>query len=263
MNLVAVGGRLGRVVGGEVELLDLPVADVSQLVRRPDWRTELAVAAVIGRVALDAAELDTPVRPGSFWLVGSNYAGRAAQAPARPAFYLRAASSVSGPRAEVSVPEGLEVEPDGEVAVVIGETAWRVTESDAWRYVAGVTACNDLTARALLDGGKGTAVAKSLPGFGALGASVRIVDGDPGPLEVSMTIDGATRQRGATDEMFAGIAELVARLSELTRLLPGDVIATGAPALVDGVASGPVAGGETAVVEVSGVLPLETRLVSA
>lgn len=253
MNIVVTPDGIGRIAGDAVELLDLPHPTVTELLGEPHWASLLASARVTGTTAIRS--LRVPVRPRSFWLVGSNYPGRSTCAPEAPAFYLRSASSVSGPDELIGLPRESTVRPDAELAVVIGRPAYRISEARAWEMIAGITGCNDLTARERLDGGKGVAVAKSHPGFGALGASVRIVEGET-QAEVRLEVGGETRQCDTTASMFFSVAELISRLSHLTRLEPGDVVATGSPAPV---VETRLASGDSTTVTVNGVHPLSNR----
>ncbi len=255
MNLVTTSHGIGRIEDGEIALLDISQRDLTTFLADSAWRARLAEAKVTGR-STDVA-LQAPVQPPSAWLVGSNYAGRAAERPDRPAFYLRSRSSLSGPGSSVVLPRRSRVQPDAELAVVIGARAHRVGANDAWSVVAGITACNDLTARELLDGGKGVARAKSLPGFGALGGSISVID-HPVDLDVRLEVDGEIVQSGNTSEMLFSVAELISRLSHDTILEPGDVIATGAPPSRREVVLVP---GQAAVVTVGDVAPLTTRFI--
>lgn len=255
MNLVVTRDGIGNLTDDGIDMLDLPQTSLEDLVADPGWRERLKAARVVGREATRA--IVVPLRPRAFWLVGSNYPGRSSDLPERPAFYLRSTSSLSGPGDTVAMPAGLEVHPDAEVAVVIGTRTHRIHEDNAWEALAGITACNDVTARNLLDGGRGVAIAKSSPGFGALGGSLRLTNG-PIDVDIELDVDGESRQRGGSGEMFFSIAELVARLSYLTVLEPGDVIATGSPSSSS---TSRLEHGQTATVRVSGVHPLTTQFI--
>lgn len=148
-------------------------------------------------------------------------------------------SALTGPYDDVALPAWCE-QPDGELelAAVIGRPAYRVTEEEALRHVAGYTIANDLTDRAAVFRRDLPAIgtdwlrAKNAPGFTPLGpcpvpaASVT----DPGDLRVVLKLNGRTMQDESTKDMLFGVARLVSYVSQGARLLPGDVILTGSPA---------------------------------
>ncbi|WP_191089689.1 fumarylacetoacetate hydrolase family protein [Nesterenkonia ebinurensis] len=261
MNFVTTSQGIGQVLSGEAAILDLQAESWLELLQEPDWRDGLEKVDIRKRIPLSALEVYAPITPRDFWLVGSNYPGRGKSGSEEPSFFLRSSSSLSGPGSAVRINEGWGFDFDAEIAVVIGAPTYRVKDRDAWSHIAGYTGCNDMTAREFLQNGRGAAVAKSYPGFGALGASLRIVDADPGPLNISLEIDGKVWQEGVTSDMLYSISELVAKLSYSCPLRPGDVIATGAPSRTK--SEPPIALGTTMRLHVDGVMPLETRVEEA
>jgi 2-keto-4-pentenoate hydratase/2-oxohepta-3-ene-1,7-dioic acid hydratase in catechol pathway len=125
----------------------------------------------------------------------------------------------------------------GEVAVIIGSVAHRVSANEAWSHVAGITAANDVTARDVQDGsnasvsGPNVGLAKSFDGFKPMGPALLSSDEvrDGRHLTVRTQVDGETRQASDTGQMEFPIAELVSRISHYMTLFPGDVILTGTP----------------------------------
>ncbi len=217
------------------------------------WRT--------GRpVALAEAGLLAPVVPGKIVGIGRNYAAHADELgnprPAEPVIFLKAPSSVVGPRAPVVLPpESSQVEFEGEIAAVVGRRLRRASAEEAAEAILGVTAACDVTARDLQRRDPTFARGKSFDTFCPLGPAVRVL-GDGAALDdltVVTRLNGEERQRGHTAEMSWPIAELVAWVSAVMTLEPGDVLLTGTPAGV-----GPLADGDRLEVEVSGVGVLES-----
>ena len=197
-----------------------------------------------------------PVVPGKVIGIGRNYRDHAEELgnplPAEPVVFLKAPSSVVGPGAPIVLPpESERVEFEGEIAAVVGRRLRRAGRDEAAAAVLGVTAACDVTARDLQRRDPTFARAKSFDTFCPLGPAVR-VGADLDDLEVVTRVDGEERQRGHARQMSWGIAELVAWVSAIMTLEPGDLVLTGTPAGV-----GPLVPGQTVAVEVSGVGVLE------
>lgn len=206
----------------------------------------------LGRgVDLAAAALLAPIHPGKIVGVGRNYAEHARElgnpVPEEPVIFLKAPSSIVGPGAPIVLPpESERVEFEGEIAVVLRRRLTRASDDDARAAILGVTCACDVTARDLQRRDPTFARAKSFDTFCPLGPAVA-VEPDLGRLEVATRINGAERQRGRAAEMSFGIVELVAWVSRMMTLEPGDVLLTGTPPGV-----GPLAAGDRVEVEVSG-----------
>src|SRR5258706_5064594 len=137
-----------------------------------------------------------------------------------------------GPLADVVLPSEF-VDWEVELVVVIGARAHHVTSSGAWDHVAGVTVGQDLSERVVqISGGGQFSLGKSFPGFGPTGPWLVTPDElhDPDDLELSCSVDGREVQKSRTSQMVFGVPELIARLSAVLPLLPGDLIFTGTPA---------------------------------
>ena len=207
----------------------------------------------LGRpIDLAAAAPMAPVAPGKIVGVGRNYRDHAAELgnpmPAEPLLFLKAPSSVVGPRAPVVLPpESARVEYEGEIAVVVRERLSRVDAETAAGALLGVTCACDVTARDLQRKDATFARAKSFDTFCPLGPAV-LVAPDLGALEVVTRVNGSERQRGSVGEMAWGLAELVAYASRMMTLEPGDVLLSGTPAGV-----GPLADGDRLEVEIPGL----------
>ncbi|HEX6953470.1 MAG TPA: fumarylacetoacetate hydrolase family protein [Agromyces sp.] len=215
------------------------------------------------RVPLAEAKLLAPVIPRSKVVaVGKNYRDHAAEmggeAPAEPLLFLKPNTAVVGPGdAIVLPPESAQVEFEGELAVVIGRIARRVSEADAASVVFGYTIANDVTARDLQRSDGQWTRAKGFDTFCPLGPVIDTeVDLERGTIETS--VNGERRQEGRLADMVHSIPAIVAYASNVFTLLPGDVILTGTPAGV-----GPIVAGDTVEVSVSGLGTLANPVRSA
>jgi 2-keto-4-pentenoate hydratase/2-oxohepta-3-ene-1,7-dioic acid hydratase in catechol pathway len=184
--------------------------------------------------------------------VGRNYVEHAKElgneVPAAPLIFLKPPSSVIAHGEAIVLPAASKrVEYEGEIGIVIGSRARRVTERDAMECVRGVVAVNDVTARDLQKTDGQWTRAKGFDTFcpmGAEGVAPRALE----ELAVVTRVNGVERQRATAGEMVFGIPRLIAYISGIMTLFPGDVIATGTPAGV-----GPLNPGDVVEVEVPGV----------
>jgi 2-keto-4-pentenoate hydratase/2-oxohepta-3-ene-1,7-dioic acid hydratase in catechol pathway len=200
-------------------------------------------------VVVDRALLGAPSpRPSQVVAIGLNYADHAAETGFEPPqdlppVFTKFASSITGPSGVVALPPGGHTDWEVEVVAVIGRTAYRVPEAEAWGHVAGLTIGQDLSERVLQFVGQAPqfGFAKSYPGFAPMGPWLVTLDEldaagiDRDDLALGCAIDGETVQDGRTSKLIFPIPRLVARLSEVLVLRPGDVIFTGTP---DGVGLG-------------------------
>lgn len=216
----------------------------------------------LGRpVDLAAESLLAPVVPGKIVGIGRNYRDHAAELgnpmPEEPLLFLKAPSSVIGPKAPVVLPpESERVEYEGEIALVIGRRLTRCDAAEAAAGVLGVTAACDVTARDLQRRDATFARGKSFDTFCPLGPAIQ-VGADLGDLEVVTRLNGEERQRGSTAQMAFPPLDLVVYVSRMMTLEPGDLILTGTPAGV-----GPLSDGDLLEVEIGGVGTLTTPVES-
>src|SRR5436190_17803794 len=189
-------------------------------------------------VALDSVELRPPVPdPDKIVCIGLNYHAHAAEAgidpPASPTFFAKYRNALAAPGATVPLPAASgKVDYEAEVAFVIGRRAKDVSESDALAHVAGFTLLDDLSARDLQ-----FATPQWMPGKvfdGSAPCGPALVSPDEalahGAISFSLTLNGEPMQSASTDALIYGIPALVAPLSTLMTLDPGDLVATGTPA---------------------------------
>ena len=202
-------------------------------------------------------------RPSKIVCVGRNYLEHARELgnemPERPLLFLKPPSALlGGGEAIVLPPESQRVEHEGEIALVIGRRARHVSAADAWDYVAAIAPLNDVTARDLQKTDGQWTRAKGFDTFCPLGTPVALDGIDRDGLEVVCRVNGEVRQHGRAADMAFSIPALVAYISGVMTLEPGDVIATGTPAGV-----GPLAPGDVVEVEIPGVGTLSNPVAAA
>lgn len=204
------------------------------------------------KVDLAVEPLLPPVVPGKIVGIGRNYAAHARELgnepPSEPVIFLKAPSSILGPAAPIVLPpESERVEFEGEIAVVVGRRLSRADAATARASVLGVTCACDVTARDLQRRDPTFARAKSFDTFCPVGPAV-YVGANLDDLAVTTRLNGEVRQKGHVGEMIFPIPELLAYVSRMMTLEPGDLVLTGTPAGV-----GPLADGDRIEVKVSGV----------
>ena len=202
--------------------------ELTRWVPTADWSTAFAVAD---------EQLGPPVpAPRQVFAIALNYGPHAAEAgfepPAEPLVFTKFPSCITGPVATVALPDG-HVDWEIEVVAVVGRGGYRIAREEAWAAVAGVTVGQDLSERVQQLSGKPPqfSLAKSHPGFGPIGPVVVSPDelADRDDLAFESSIAGEVIQHGRTSQLIFPIDDLVARLSAVCPLLPGDLIFTGTP----------------------------------
>lgn len=236
-----------------------------------DWAT--AASSHLGEaVAFEPTDLGPPVpSPRQIFAIGLNYRDHAAEAklglPARPMVFTKFPSSITGPTGNVALPSA-SVDFETELVVVIGRKGEHVAAVDAWSFVAGLTAGQDLSERELQMMGPAPqfGLAKSFAGFSPIGPVLVTPDefATPDDIALGCSVNGESRQRSRTSQMVFSVAELVAYLSSVVTLLPGDVIFTGTPAGVGWAATprrffGP---GDELVTTIEGIGEMRHRFVA-
>ena len=201
---------------------------------------------------LRRGRLLAPVAPSKIIGIGSNYRDHAAEMgkplPSVPKIFLKAPSSLLAAGDSIRIPPGTQrVDHEAELGVVIGRRATRVRVEDALDYVYGVTVVNDVTARDYQKEDGVFARAKGFDTFCPVGPCV-VTGLDLGNLHVGCTVNGVVRQAGTTRDMVFDVATLIAFVSSVMTLEPGDLIATGTPAGV-----GPLVAGDVVVVKIAGI----------
>jgi 2-keto-4-pentenoate hydratase/2-oxohepta-3-ene-1,7-dioic acid hydratase in catechol pathway len=201
------------------------------------------VAATSGEaVALAEVRLLPPVPdPEKIIGIGLNYAEHAKEGrtepPESPTFFAKFANALRADGEEVELPSRSEkVDYEAEIAFVIGRRAKDVAESDAIEHLAGYTLLNDLSARDLQFATPQWMPGKVFDGSAPCGPAIVTPDeaGPPDALGIALDLNGERMQGASTDDLIFSIPELVAHLSSLMTLEPGDIVATGTPAGVGG-----------------------------
>lgn len=189
------------------------------------------------RYRQEEVRLLAPVEPSKLICIGRNYAEHAAElgnlAPTEPMFFLKAPSSLIGPDEAIELPHPEHQNHwEAELAAVIGRRAKRVSEAEALDYVFGYTAACDISDRDLQKGDVpfGFGRAKSYDTFCPCGPAITPADQlDPSDVRVMLTCNGEIRQDDSTALMIHNLPKLIAFLSAIMTLEPGDVILTGTP----------------------------------
>ena len=186
--------------------------------------------------------------PRNVFCIGRNYAEHAKELgnaiPTEPVVFLKPTSALCGEETEIRLPAGsTRVDHEVEVVIAIGRGGWQIPESAALAHVAGYAIGIDVTWRDQQDKAKQKGlpwtVAKGLDTFAPLSQFVRASEvGNPLDLPFSLKIDGTLRQEGRTSGMLFSIPQLIAYLSTLFTLAPGDLIFTGTPSGVGPLQSG-------------------------
>jgi 2-keto-4-pentenoate hydratase/2-oxohepta-3-ene-1,7-dioic acid hydratase in catechol pathway len=214
--------------------------------------TELRRGEAIGPLA--SMSLLAPVRPGTIVCVGLNYAAHVTendptrQVPEEPVLFMKPPSAVIGPGAAIEIAHpGNRTDHEAELAVVIGRTARDVAESVALDHVAGYCAGNDVSDRFLQRKDGQWVRAKGFDTYCPLGPWIE-TELDISAAKVESRLNGEVRQSQTTASMIFPVPYLIAFISRVMTLDPGDVIMTGTP---EGV--GPMKPGDTIEIEIGGV----------
>ncbi|WP_205327913.1 fumarylacetoacetate hydrolase family protein [Glycomyces sp. YM15] len=215
------------------------------------------------RWALEDVRLLAPILPSKVVCVGRNYADHAAElgneVPKEPLIFLKPSTSVIGPSEAIRLPAvSDQVEHEAELAVVIGLHGARGLDREAAKSaIYGYTCANDVTARDLQQQDVQFTRAKGFDSFCPIGPWIETSpDADMAATEIRCEVNGEVRQLGSTKDMVFDPAAIVAYVSQVMTLLPGDVVLTGTPAGV-----GPLQAGETVSVSVAGIGTLSNKVV--
>jgi len=262
------GGRpvLGMVAGTEVIDLtralllyetarrgeaSLPVTDPVQLMERGLFSAEALrpitqfidehdLGAPLGRPLQDVKLLAPIARPPKILAMGLNYKAHALEShgevPEEPIFFRKESTSVIGPGDDVVIKSGIgRVDPEAELAVVIGKAGEDIPVEEAGEYVAGYTILNDVTARAMQRKDIGASRpwyrSKSLGTFCPVGPWIVLTDEiqEPVELDLELRVNSEVRQSDNTRSLIWKIPELISYISSFVPLAPGDILSTGTP----------------------------------
>ncbi len=211
--------------------------------------------------ALSSVRLLPPVQPGKIICIGRNYAEHArehhAEIPELPLLFMKPPSAVIGPEETILLPpQSQQVEHEGELAVVIGKQGRRISPENALDYIFGYTIGNDVTARDLQRKDGQWTRGKGFDTFCPLGPWIETIF-DPSDVMVTCRVNDEMRQMASTRDMLFNVRQLVAFISSVMTLFPGDVILTGTPAGV-----GPLTDGDEVAVTIDGIGTLRNPVAS-
>lgn len=203
-----------------------------------DWPAFVDFAAGVtdGSAPLVEADLRGPVpAPRQVFAIGLNYRSHAEESgmtlPEVPATFTKFPASLAGPFDDVEIVGGA-VDWEAELVAVIGTTADRVDEADGWSHVAGLTVGQDVSDRVLqFAAGSQFSLGKSRRGYGPMGPWLVTADEvpDADDLALGCAVDGETVQDARTSDLIFSVPRLIAELSAVLPLLPGDIVFTGTP----------------------------------
>jgi len=212
------------------------------------------------RYALKQVVLLAPVVPSKIVAVGLNYRDHAAEMgvpiPEELRIFLKPVTSLIGPDDPIVLPpQSTRVEHEAELAVVVKKRCCNVPVARVRDYVLGYTCLNDVTARDIQARDRGPTRAKAFDTFCPLGPCIA-TDIEPNAVTVEALVNGVVRQSGSTKDFVFPVEDVVAHISEIMTLLPGDVIATGTPAGV-----GPLHAGDRVEIRIDGIGALKNPVV--
>ncbi|SNX53428.1 2-keto-4-pentenoate hydratase/2-oxohepta-3-ene-1,7-dioic acid hydratase (catechol pathway) [Thermoanaerobacterium sp. RBIITD] len=210
-------------------------------------------------VELKETKLLSPCEITKAVCVGLNYGDHIEEMgdkrPDEPTLFIKPATAVIGPNDYIIRPQMSErVDYEGELAVVIKDTAKNVPEKRALNYVLGYTIANDVTARDLQSKDGQWTRAKSFDTFLPLGPWIE-TDLDPSNLEIKTYVNGILKQHSNTKHLIFSVPKLISFISHVMTLNPGDVILTGTPSGV-----GPLDAGDEVTIEIEGIGKLTNKV---
>jgi 2-keto-4-pentenoate hydratase/2-oxohepta-3-ene-1,7-dioic acid hydratase in catechol pathway len=213
------------------------------------------------KIPLASVALLPPVIPGKIVCVGRNYAAHAkehgAEVPAVPLIFLKPPSSLIGHQENIELPpQSHQVEHEAELAVVIGRAGRWITAEQALTHVFGYTIANDVTARDLQRSDGQWTRAKGFDTFCPVGPWVE-TEFDPADAVITCHVNGEMRQMASTHDMIFSVRQLIAFISSVMTLEPGDLILTGTPAGVS-----PLSPGDSVEVSIEGLGSLTNPVIT-
>ena len=196
-----------------------------------------------GGIALDSVKLKSPVlKPEKIYCAAVNYMAHSKEQntspPTEPYFFTKFRNALIGPEDDILLPKiSKQVDWEAELAVIIGKKGKDIPKEKAMEYVAGYTVANDISFRDLQKPGKSSYLGqnwvkgKGLDTAFPLGPLMVTTDEmkDPYSSELSLTVNGVTRQKSGINDMVFKIDSLIEFLSTDITLVPGDVVSTGTP----------------------------------
>jgi acylpyruvate hydrolase len=256
-------------------LIDLAAADVGELLSDPGWPDRASAATAASALAYPAAGADfAPVvsRPSKVICVGLNYRNHIQEMgrdlPEYPTLFAKFADALIGAADGIALPpETGQLDWEAELALVVGTPVRRAQGAAAGQAIAGFTVLNDITCRDWQFRTREWLQGKTWDSSTPVGPFLVTPDELPGgirpALDLRLTVDGEVMQHDSTADLLFDPPALVEYISTVTRLRPGDIIATGTPGGVGHARKPPrfLTGGETVVTEIELLGRLENRVV--
>ncbi|MGI9202568.1 MAG: fumarylacetoacetate hydrolase family protein, partial [Woeseiaceae bacterium] len=217
-------------------------------------------------VAASAVTLLAPAEPSKVIAVGYNYVSHREDMthvenrpiPEYPPLFLKLPTTITGPDTDVEYPaDANDVHFEGELVIVIGKTASKVSLDDAGKYIFGVTAGNDISERSWQANDLQWFRAKGTDGFGPLGPAI-VTGLNYLDLRVQTRLNGKTMQDQSSIDQIHNPHAVLSYISQYVTLHPGDIIYTGTPG-----ATSAMQPGDTVEIEVEGVGVLKNRIVAS
>jgi 2-keto-4-pentenoate hydratase/2-oxohepta-3-ene-1,7-dioic acid hydratase in catechol pathway len=211
-------------------------------------------------VALSSVRLLAPVEPSKVIAVGLNYKSHIgnAQPAAYPPLFAKLPTCIVGPEAEIVYPEGASnVHFEGELVIVIGKKASRVSKEEAPKYIFGVTAGNDVSERDWQRDDLQWFRAKASDTFGPLGPAI-VTGLNHNDLLLQTRVNGKVLQKQRTSDLLFDVEDIVSYISQFVTLMPGDVIYTGTPG-----ATSAMKPGDVVEIEIEGIGILRNKIAAS
>lgn len=202
---------------------------------------------------VEEVEVLPPAEPTKIVCVGLNYSDHAeetdSEIPDRPLLFVKTPNTVSSHHSTVELPKGKErIDYEAELGVVIGSQCRNVSSERADEVIAGYTCVNDISNRDDQRVEQNWIRGKAFDNAAPMGPALATPDELPSDAQISLRVNGETRQDSTIDNLIFPIPDLIEEITSLITLEPGDVIATGTPAGV-----GPLEDGDTVEVDIEGV----------
>jgi 2-keto-4-pentenoate hydratase/2-oxohepta-3-ene-1,7-dioic acid hydratase in catechol pathway len=255
--------RPGVLVDDQVIDLSAAYPDVLSIVKNGAEAQKAVEKHSGARLPLKSVTLLAPLQsPPRIFCVGLNYRDHAVESkmeiPKVPTIFMKLASALVGHGAAIKLPS-ISTQPDyeAEFAAVVGTGGSNIAKEDWEKHIFGYSILNDVSARDIQLSTTQWTLGKSFNTFAPLGPAIVTKDeiADPHQLAIKLSIDGEVLQHSNTRELIFKLPELIAYLSSITPLLPGDIISTGTPAGV-GLGRTPqrwLREGETVTIEIDGL----------
>ena len=267
--------RDGQYVDLHAADASLPTSMIELLAGGPEMLRRAAIAALSGEpLAAESIRLLAPVpRPPKIFGVGLNYADHARESgkepPSEPVIFSKLPTTVAAHEQPIVLPRNSsKVDYEAELVVVIGRGGRHIARDAAMQHVAGYCCGHDVSARDWQHQKPGAEwlLGKSFDTFGPFGPELVTADEipEPGNLRIQLQLNGRTMQDSSTRQLIFSVAELIAYISSVCTLEPGDIIFTGTPPGVGAARKPPVwlKPGDVVEIEIEGIGVLRNPVVA-